>query len=85
MYFCYGVACEYFGMYKTQSRIVHAVGFLGGPRFEASVHHLNVKLRMMVLLTELFLCVVAMIIFQGNMSVKEFYNFVVVDVLGRLS
>ena len=35
------VACEYFGMYRTRSHVMHAVGFFGGPKFEASVHRLN--------------------------------------------
>ena len=41
MYFCGRVACEYFGAYGTRSRVVHVVGFGEGPKFEASVRHLN--------------------------------------------
>ena len=41
MYFCRGVACEYFGAYRTRSRVVHVVGFWGGPKFEANVHRLK--------------------------------------------
>ena len=40
-HFCSRVACEYFGAYGTRSRIVHLVGFWGGPIFEAGVGHLN--------------------------------------------
>ena len=36
-----GVACEYFGAYGTGSRVVHVVGFGGGPKFEANVDRLN--------------------------------------------
>ena len=41
MYFYRGVACEYFGVYWTRSRVVHMVGFWGGPKFEANVRRLN--------------------------------------------
>ena len=41
MYFCRGVACEYFGAYGTRSRVVHVVGFWGGPKFEVNVRRLN--------------------------------------------
>ena len=40
-YFCHGLACEYFGAYVTRSRVVHVVGFWGGPKFEANVRRLN--------------------------------------------
>ena len=40
MYFCRGVACEYFGANGTQSGAVHVVGFWGGPEFEANVRRL---------------------------------------------
>ena len=39
--FCHGVACEYFDVYRTQSCVVHVVGFWGGPKFEANVRCLN--------------------------------------------
>ena len=41
MYFCRGVAYEYFGVYGTRSRVVYVVGFWGGPKFEANVRRLN--------------------------------------------
>ena len=41
MYFCRGVACEYFGSYGTRSRVVHVGGFWGGLKFEANVRRQN--------------------------------------------
>ena len=41
MYFCHGVAYEYFSTYKTWSCIVHVMGFWEGLKFEANVRHLN--------------------------------------------
>ena len=35
------VACECFGAYGTRSRVVHVVGFRGGPKFEANVRRLD--------------------------------------------
>ena len=41
MYFCRGLAREYSGTYGTRSRVIHVVGFLGGPKLEANVRRLN--------------------------------------------
>ena len=41
MYFCRGVACDYFGVYGTRSHVIRVVGFWRGPKFEANVHCLN--------------------------------------------
>ena len=39
--FCHRVACECFGAYGTRSRVIHVVGFGGGPKLEANVRRLD--------------------------------------------
>ena len=36
MYFCRKAACKYFGAYRTRSRVIHVVGFWGGPKYLGS-------------------------------------------------